>query len=116
MPDAVGGMHMAQLITKPEVIEFLNMLTGVSGEHLKLEDIHFDELRADYQSKSIRQLNIRQLTEATVIGYKSLEKGFIFNPSADLIIKKGDTMIILGNETSIEKFKQTYCKESSISL
>lgn len=31
MPDSLGGKHMAQLITKPSVIHFLNMLEGVDG-------------------------------------------------------------------------------------
>jgi voltage-gated potassium channel len=108
MPDAIGGVHMAQLITKPEVIEFLNMLTGVSSDHLKLEDISYDELKAEFRDKSIKELDIRKRTGATVIGFKSQRLGFTFNPPGDLQISQGDTMIIIGTAMNITSFKNTF--------
>jgi len=109
MPDAIGGVHMAQLITKPEVIEFLNMLTGVSSEHLRLEDIRYNELTSGYRNKSIKELDVRRLTGATVIGFKSQASGFTFNPSGELTMSEGDTMIIIGTVQNIQEFKETYC-------
>ena len=109
MPDAIGGIHMAQLITKPEVIEFLNMLTGVSNDHFKLEDISFDELAEAYRGQSIQELDIRKLTGATVIAFKSQRTGFMFNPPGDLQIGPGDTMIIIGTSDDLLAFKDTYC-------
>ncbi len=108
MPDAIGGIHMARLITKPDVIEFLNILTGVSSEHLKLEDFTFDEIRAEYQYQTLRQLNIRQHTGATVIGFRHQSAGFTFNPPGDLEFGKDDTMIIIGTDQNIERFKAYY--------
>lgn len=108
MPDAIGGVHMAQLITKPEVIEFLNMLTGVSNEHLKLEDISYEELKEEYQGKSIKELDVRRLTGATVIGFKSQTSGFTFNPPGELHLNRGDTMIIIGTSENIAAFKETF--------
>lgn len=108
MPDAIGGVHMAQLITKPEVIEFLNMLTGVSSEHLRLEDISYDELKEEYRGKSIKELDVRRLTGATVIGFKSKASGFTFNPSGDLQMSHGDTMIIIGTAGNIAAFKDSF--------
>jgi len=109
MPDAIGGIHMAQLITKPEVIEFLNLLTGVSSEHLKLEDVTYEELKEEYHNKSIKELDIRRITGATVIGFKNQQSGFAFNPSGDLQIGFGDTLIIIGTNQNIADFKKTYC-------
>ena len=108
MPDAIGGIHMARLITKPDVIEFLNILTGVSNEHLKLEDFTFEELKSEYQHQTLRQLNIRQHTGATVIGFRHQSAGFTFNPPGDLEFAEGDTMIIIGTDRSIENFKAYY--------
>ena len=108
MPDAIGGIHMARLVTKPDVIEFLNILTGVSGEHLKLEDFTFEEIKAEYQHQTLRQLNIRQHTGATVIGFRHQSAGFTFNPHGDLEFGEGDTMIIIGTDQNIERFKAHY--------
>ena len=108
MPDAIGGIHMARLITKPDVIEFLNILTGVSSEHLKLEDFTFEEIKAEYQHQTLRELNIRQHTGATVIGFRHQSAGFTFNPHGDLKFGEGDTMIIIGTDRNIESFKAYY--------
>lgn len=39
MPDVLGGIFMAQLVTKPIVIEFLDLLNGVSGSNYHLEEV-----------------------------------------------------------------------------
>ena len=108
MPDAIGGIHMARLITKPDVIEFLNILTGVGHEYIKLEDVTFEELKPEYQRQTLRELNIRQHTGATVIGFRHLSNNFTFNPPGDLKFTEGDTMIIIGTDQNIEKFKEYY--------
>ena len=99
---------MAQLITKPEVIAFLNMLTSVTSEHLKLEDITYDELREEYRNKSIKELDVRWLTRAMVIGFKSKTSSFTFNPPGELHVGQGDTTIIIGTSQNISSFKDTY--------
>ena len=110
MPDAIGGKHMAQLITKPHVIEFLNLMDGMGAEErdLRLEDFTFSELKKEFQNKSIRELDIRRKTGATIIGYKDREMGFTFNPGGDTLIKNGDALILIGTEQDIEKFKNYY--------
>ena len=109
MPDAIGGVHMARLITKPDVIEFLNILSGVGhDEYIKLEDVTFAELKPQYQRLTLRELNIRQHTGATVIGFRHLTTDFTFNPPGDLKFTEGDTMIIIGTDHNIDRFKNYY--------
>ncbi|MEL6534575.1 MAG: potassium channel family protein, partial [Bacteroidota bacterium] len=85
MPDALGGLHMAQLVTKPHVIEFLNLLNGIGEEsqNIELEEVQFEDLIPAFQNKSIRDLDVRNQTGATIIGFKDDQRGFLFNPSAD---------------------------------
>ena len=108
MPDAIGGMHMARLITQPSVIEFLNILSGTGSNSLKLEDIMYDELQRPYQGKTLRELNIRQHTGATVIGFRHQSERFTFNPHGDLKFEVGDTMIIVGTELNLQSFRDYY--------
>ena len=108
MPDAIGGVHMARLITQPSVIEFLSILSGASSDSLKLEDIMYDELQEPYRDKTLRELNIRHHTGATVMGFKHQSARFTFNPPGDLKFEQGDTMIIIGGERNIESFRKYY--------
>lgn len=107
-PFAIGGIHMAHLITQPYVIEFLEILTGIKEQDLQLEEYMFNELKEEFKNKTIKELDIRQNTGATVIGVKDPEKGFVFDPNSETPIKKGDILIVLGSQESLKKF-QMYC-------
>ncbi len=108
MPDAIGGLHMAQLITKPYVIEFLELLGGEGGEEMRLEEFAYEELNKDSRGKSLNDLNIRGKTGASVIGFKHKHKGFIFNPSLEIVIGEEDILIVLGSNDDINGFKKHY--------
>jgi len=108
LPDVLGGLHMSQLITKPYVIEFLDILNGVSSEELHLEEITYDDIRKDYQNHTIGDLDIRAKSGVTIIGVRRGEGGFSFNPGPDTIINQGSILIVLGNKTQIEKFSDLY--------
>lgn len=107
-PFAIGGIHMAHLVTQPYVIEFLEILTGIKQQDLQLEEFMFNELKGEYKNKTIKELDIRKNTGATVIGVKDPTKGFIFDPNSDTVIKTGDVLILLGSQESVRKF-QMYC-------
>lgn len=108
-PFAIGGIHMAHLITQPYVIEFLEILTGIKDQDLQLEEFRFNELKGEYKNKTIKELDIRKNTGATVIGLKDPQQGFIFDPNSETVIKSGDILIILGSQKSLEKFHM-YCE------
>ncbi|MBU2913818.1 MULTISPECIES: potassium channel family protein [Reichenbachiella] len=108
MPDMLGGMFMAQLVTKPIVIEFLDLLNGVSGTSYHLEEVGYDQLKSQYQDKTLRELNIPAITGAIVLGVKDNIKGLIPGPSADTFIGHDDHLIVLGSETTLQKFMKEY--------
>ncbi len=110
MPDRLGGMHMANLITKPYVIEFLELINGVSGRSLKLEEISFENLRDEYHDKSLKEMNIRSKTGVTILAFKDDQEGFIFNPHSDKTVGQGDILIILGTPEHFKKFNTIYLK------
>ena len=99
---------MAQLITKPIVIEFLDVLNGIGEQKMELEEFSFEQLASQYQGLSLKDLDIRNKTGATIVGFKDNQKGLSFNPSADLVIGAGDTLIILGTVQNIDQFKTYY--------
>ncbi|MCV9385119.1 potassium channel family protein [Reichenbachiella ulvae] len=108
MPDMLGGMFMAQLVTKPIVIEFLDLLNGVSGTSYHLEEVGYEELKSQYQDKTLRELNIPAKTGAIVLGVKDNIKGLIPGPSADTFIGIDDHLIVLGSDETLKKFIKEY--------
>lgn len=59
MPDRIGGAHMASLVIKPDVIEFLDHITGQGGPNINLEEIVFNELPEQLRNHTIKDLEVR---------------------------------------------------------
>jgi voltage-gated potassium channel len=109
LPDHLGGMFMAQMVTKPVVIEFLDLLTGRGRdrEKYRLESISFADLKQKYQNKTLRELDIHSLTGGTVVAVKDNIQGMIPNPPGETLIGVDDTMIILCSEQSARQLIHT---------
>ncbi len=107
MPDSLGGKHMAQLITKPSVIRFLNLLEGVEGS-FKIEQFNYEDLKPEYQGKSIAEMNIRQQTGVSVVANQNKNGSFQINPKADTVLLPGGNFIILGTHDEIARFQDIY--------
>ncbi|MFT4566520.1 MAG: voltage-gated potassium channel [Saprospiraceae bacterium] len=110
MPDHLGGMFMAQMVTKPVVIEFLNLMTGFSGEHYYLEQLLYQDLKPIYQDKTLKELDIHSKTGGTVIGVKDNTKGLIPSPDLETRIGPNDTIVVLGGDVQIKKLKDQFLK------
>ncbi len=106
LPDSVGGVRMAKLAVEPDVIEFLENILAKSGLTVNLVEINCEHLKNEHIGKTINDLNIRKLSGANVIGFKTKEGEFIFNPSADTQLLEGSKMFLLGTPEQIEKFKK----------
>ncbi|MFZ7115498.1 MAG: potassium channel family protein [Bacteroidota bacterium] len=104
MPDKIGGTHMAALITKPDVLEFIDHITGTIN--IRLEEILYKNLPDSMQNKSIRELEIRNKTGANIIGYKSASGDYIINPSPDTIMLQDAKLFVLGTQEQVSKFKE----------
>ena len=101
MPDEIGGSHMANLIMRPEVIRFLDMISGLGPHRLRLEEMRAEEFRPELRGQSIRQLDVRSRTGSTVIGLRHETGGFTISPPSDMVPGPGDVMLLLGTEEQI---------------
>ncbi|OFY65873.1 MAG: hypothetical protein A3H98_05265 [Bacteroidetes bacterium RIFCSPLOWO2_02_FULL_36_8] len=112
MPDKIGGSHMANMIIRPDVMAFLDMINGEGDTQLRMEEIPFEKLSENFKNKSIKELDIRNKTGATVIGYKnSTGNTFTVNPDPNTLLGSNDKMIILGTDVEIRKFISLFEKE-----
>jgi voltage-gated potassium channel len=105
MPDEIGGSHMAKLVVRPEVIRFLDLISGLSADKLRLEEMSFQQLRRDLRGQSIRQLDVRSLTGATIIGMRQASGSLLVSPPVDYVPVEGDVLLVLGSEEQIESFE-----------
>ncbi len=105
MPDKIGGSHMASLVSKPDVLEFIDYITGQGGTDIRLEEILCDRLQSELKSKTIRELEIREKSGANIIGFKTADGEYIINPSPDTLMIPDAKLFVLGTKDQISKLQ-----------
>jgi voltage-gated potassium channel len=103
MPDKIGGTHMAALVTKPDVLEFIDHITG--RINIRLEEIHFSSLPENMRNKTIRELEIRNKTGANIIGFKTSDGDYVINPPPDTVMLPDAKLFVLGTQEQVSRFK-----------
>jgi voltage-gated potassium channel len=106
MPEKVGGAHMASLVTKPDVIEFLEHLSVHGEAPTNLEEIECESIQETEHHKTINDLMIRKRTGANIIGFKNSEGKIIINPEPETEVIPGSKFFILGTKEQIEKVRE----------
>lgn len=108
MPDKIGGDHMASLVVIPDLITFMDKLS-VEGEHTtNLEEVAIEEFEGEENCNSLRDLNLRQRTGCTIIGYIDPVGNYIINPEADLQLEPKSKVIVLGRPEQIRKLNEMF--------
>lgn len=105
MPEKVGGSHMASLVIKPDVVEFLNNLIIREKEASKLEEIQCSNIPDISFKKTLRDLDIKTISGVNIIGVKTPEGSYIVNPPTDTILTPNSKLFVLGTPLQIEKMK-----------
>ena len=108
MPDKIGGAHMASLVMQPDVMEFVDFITGQGGDKIKLEEITFENLPSEFKNKTIRELEIRNKSGANIIGFKTGKGEYIVNPSPDTMMIADAKLFVLGTAEQIKKLKELF--------
>lgn len=101
MPERVGGAHMATLIAKPDIVEFLDHLSIHHDTPVHLMELMCNELPPEFINKPIRELGVRQKSGANIIGLKTATGEIIVNPSPDTKLMPTAKLFVLGTDEQI---------------
>ncbi len=108
MPDKIGGAHMASLVIRPDIIEFIDRLSIEGKSSSNIEELIIEDLPNEYKNKSILDLDLRKKTGCTVIGFKTPDKEYIINPDATIKLVPNSKLIVIGNPDEIVKLHDLF--------
>jgi trk system potassium uptake protein TrkA len=95
-PEKDMAVRTALKLTSPHILECLPLMSGVSIEEIAPPE-HFI-------GKSLRDLDLRNKYGVQVIAVRELvPERTLYVPSADFVIKDSDVLIVMGDETMLEK-------------
>ena len=108
MPEKVGGAHMAYMVARPDIIEFMDHLSVKGDSPINLEEIVCDHLPKEAINKSIDEIGVRRLTGANIIGFKTPEGEYIINPSPETRVIPNSKIFVLGTKEQIAQMRNIF--------
>ncbi len=104
-PYAVGGRRLASLATQPLIVDFLDVVTrGEKGIEFRLEEFGVPK-GSSLVNHTIGELQIGEKTGAMVLAIRTSEGRFDTTPSAQDVIRTGDTLIVLGARDQVDRLE-----------
>ncbi|MCF8298787.1 MAG: potassium channel protein [Saprospiraceae bacterium] len=113
MPEKVGGEHMASLVLKPDVVEFLDNISFQGEAKTNLEEIICSNLPESMINNTIYDLGIRKKTGANIVGFKTPDGEYIINPTPDTKMLPNTKLFVLGTPEQINLMKEIFINGKS---
>jgi len=105
-PYELGGSRMAEIVLRPGVLDFIDVVYGS-----KKVDIHIEEITVKKGSKmhkkTLANLPLRSDFNTIIVAIQNEEKGiFIYNPTGSTIVDEGNKLIAIGEEANLDKLRE----------
>ena len=106
-PYSSAGLQMANLVLKPQVAAFLDVVSTAEGEELRFEEIEVPE-RCGAAGRTIRELRVRDSTGAMVVAIRKQDGTFDATPSPDALFEPGDVVIGVGTADELRRLEELF--------
>lgn len=103
-PYLIGGSRMAQAILRPNVVDFIEIATGREHLELQMEEIIIPP-NSGFIGENLISSGFRKETGAMIVGIKKSTGRMVFNPESHTCLEERDTLIVLGEPSSIQKLE-----------
>jgi len=101
-PYSLGGHRIAQAIMRPTVLDFLENIIQNKEMDLVLEEMHIAP-GSKLVGTTLATSGLRKDYNIIILAIKSATGSMDFNPPFNTEIKSGDTLVILGRGSDLEK-------------
>jgi voltage-gated potassium channel len=113
LPYTTAGRVMANLVLKPQVTAFLDVVTTATGPDLQLAEIEVRKTSAA-PGRTIRELRIRHETGALVVALRKPDGTFDTTPEPDTPIEVGDVLIGVGSPDEIQALEDLFAPRETV--
>ncbi|MBL0020046.1 MAG: potassium channel protein [Bacteroidetes bacterium] len=107
LPNVLGGRQMAKVLTKPALMDFVDLVTGRGQFHLNLEMIDCTG-KPQLVGKTLVELNIRSRTGVLVLGLQDGKGDFHMNPNGNLPINNNEKLFVIGTDEQVRDFYREF--------
>ena len=113
LPYATAGRVMANLLVKPQVTAFLNVVSDSGGPDLSFEEIEIQPTCAA-AGRSIRDLRVREQTGASIVAVRRDDGTFDTSPMPETTLDEGDVLVGVGTADQIRALEDLFAPREQI--
>jgi voltage-gated potassium channel len=106
-PYTVSGLRIAQALIRPTVVDFVDLIIRRKELSLFMEEFVVQK-NARIDGQTLKTCDLRRVANVIVAAIKKPGQDIVFNPSPDVQIEKGDTLLVLGDKNAIALFIKNY--------
>ena len=112
-PYQAAGRVMANLILRPQVTAFVDVVTSASGDDLRFEEIEVTA-ESGRGGKSIRDLDIRKETGALIVALRKRDGSFDTTPNPEAVLDVGDVLIAAGTDQELRALEDIFASRQTV--
>ena len=101
-PHLIGGKRMAQVLTRPTVVDFIDIATMGSSLGLMMEEARIGE-NSDLINKNLIDSNLRKNFGVIIVAIKKSDGKMIFNPMPSETLEARDVIVVLGKREDLKR-------------
>jgi len=106
-PYELGGTRMAEILLRPGVMDFIDVVAGNKKMDIQIEEITVKKDSLMHKKTLAELPALRNELNVIIVAIQNEEKGiFIYNPKSDTIVDEGNKLIAIGEPTSLSKLKE----------
>jgi len=104
-PNFLGGLKLASMLLRPNVVEFLDIML-YSLKITRFEEAILGE-KSELVGMTLKEAKIPERTDLVVVAVRrSDNKEFIYNPKADQKLSAGDSLVVIATNKQLEHIRK----------
>ena len=112
-PYQAAGRVMANLMLRPQVTAFVDVVTSATGSDLRFEEIEVTTA-CGQGGKSIRDLDIRKETGALIVALRKRDGTFDTTPTPEAVLDVGDVLIAAGTDEELRALEGIFAPREAV--
>jgi voltage-gated potassium channel len=112
-PYQAAGRVMANLILRPQVTDFVDVVTTASGNDLRFEEIEVTST-CGQGGRSIRQLDVRKESGALIVALRKRDGTFDTTPTPEAVLDVGDVLIAAGTDEELRALERLFASRETV--
>lgn len=104
-PYLMGAQRIANALLRPNVVDFIDLAVLKRHLHLRMEEIRVERDEA-IAGRPLKESGLRERYGVIVVAVKKPTGEAFYNPSPELVIEKGDVLIVLGEAKGLEELER----------